>query len=523
MIRTTLEKTAQSETSIEPVTPVTAETKNLQELISEARAGDTVIIPAGTYNKPIHILKSLTLKGASRADCIFEVTANKPAISIESRGQGRVTIQDLTIKWQLATSEKTQYPYAVSVIDTKAEIKNCAFYPLGNFKRSPVAVNALGFSNLTISGCQFEGFEYVISYREGTEGKVEACLIRDCGHQGVMSYAGSTLRIERNVITGSQYHAVRTTGGTIFVKDNLIISNANRGIYLGNKSGKGTISNNVIMKNGTGIDGFAGSNLKIENNVIGNNSYAGIGMRNTTTLSIRNNILMNNQRGLVLFEPDGTSKNKVDKNTYCNNENDTENVTKAPDSIDTDPAFANFENGDFSLKDGPVKQQKHGLTNPEILKQLWNQWKGITGSGETTPVLSITKPSLSNKGTAPIVVSTTPAAFSNDVSTTLQRITVTFDQPMMDRSWSWTGGGDTYPETTGQIRYDQEKTTCSLPVRLEPGKVYWVGINSPSYKNFKNPARVPAQRDGKSTPIPEDMLTKARAINEQASGNRAVP
>ncbi|MHC5076967.1 MAG: right-handed parallel beta-helix repeat-containing protein, partial [Planctomycetota bacterium] len=494
MIRTTLEKAAQSETSIEPVTPVTAETKNLQELINSARAGDTVIIPAGTYNKPLYIDKSLTLKGKSQSASIIEVTADMPAIMIDTKGKGSVTIEDLTIKWQLATSDKHEHPYAIGVKDTKAKITKCAFYPLGNPQRSPVAVNALGFSNLTISGCQFEGFEYVISYREGTEGKVEACLIKNCGHQGVMSYAGSTLRVERNVITGSKYHAVRTTGGTIFVKDNLIISNANRGIYLGNKSGKGTISNNVIMKNGTGIDGFASSNFKIENNVISDNSYAGIGMRNTTSLSIRNNILTGNQRGLVLFEPDGTSKNKIDKNAYWKNEVDTENVTKAPDSLDTDPAFTDPENGDFSLKDGQVKEQKHGLTNPQILKQLWNKWKGIADSDETKAAPSITKPSLSNKDTAPIVVSTTPAAFSNDVSTNLQKITVTFDQPMMDRSWSWTGGGDTYPETPGQIRYDQDKTTCSLPVRLEPGKVYWVGINSPSYKNFKNPARVPAQR-----------------------------
>ncbi|MHC4266220.1 MAG: right-handed parallel beta-helix repeat-containing protein, partial [Planctomycetota bacterium] len=388
MIRATLEKTAQSKTSIELVAPITVETKNLQGLISDAKAGDTVIVPPGTYTEPITIDKSLTLKGQSQSASIIEVTADIPAIMIDTKGKGRVTLEDVTIKWQLATSEKTQYPYAVGVKDTKAEIKNCLFYPLGNPQRSPVAVNALGFSNLTISGCRFEGFEYVISYREGTQGKVEACLIRDCGHQGVMSYADSTLRVERNVITGSQYHAVRTTGGTIFVKDNLLISNANRGIYLGNKSGKGTISNNVIMKNGTGIDGFASSNFKIENNIIGDNSYAGIGMRNTTSLSIRNNIFMRNQRGVVLFEPDGTSKNKIYTNTYWKNENDAENVTKIPDSLDVNPGFTNPENGDFSLKDSPVKEKKQGLTNPEIFKQLWKKWKGLEGSSETPESIS---------------------------------------------------------------------------------------------------------------------------------------
>ena len=84
------------------------------------------------------------------------------------------------------------------------------------------------------------------------------------------------------------------------------------------------------------------------------------------------------------------------------------------------------------------------------------------------------------KSSRPLVISTTPAAFTNNVDPSLKKITVTFSQPMMDRSWSWTGGGETYPKTTARPHYDKSKMTCTLPVKLEPGKVYWVGINSPS-------------------------------------------
>jgi parallel beta-helix repeat protein len=45
--------------------------------------------------------------------------------------------------------------------------------------------------------------------------------------------------------------------GTLNMTDNLIINNANRGVYLGNKSARGTIANNVIIDNGTGIGGIA--------------------------------------------------------------------------------------------------------------------------------------------------------------------------------------------------------------------------------------------------------------------------
>jgi tetratricopeptide (TPR) repeat protein len=123
----------------------------------------------------------------------------------------------------------------------------------------------------------------------------------------------------------------------------------------------------------------------------------------------------------------------------------------------------------------------------------------------------------------PMVVRTTPEALKNDVSPDLKEITVTFDQPMMDQSWSWAGGGETYPKLTGPFHYNENRTTCIMPMSLEPGKVYWVGINSPSHRNFKNEEGIPARRyvilfatrgaDGKPTPIPEDWLAKARSVN----------
>ncbi|HPZ98264.1 MAG TPA: tetratricopeptide repeat protein [Phycisphaerae bacterium] len=126
----------------------------------------------------------------------------------------------------------------------------------------------------------------------------------------------------------------------------------------------------------------------------------------------------------------------------------------------------------------------------------------------------------------PVIVKTEPAAFDRDVPANLDKITVTFSRPMTDRSWSWTGGGDTYPEVVGKIAYNDTQTVCTLPVKLHPGKVYWVGVNGPSYRNFKSAEGVPApwyvilfataDADGKPTPIPDDLLQRARKINEKA-------
>jgi hypothetical protein len=350
--------------------------KSLQALIDSAKPGDTVTVPKGLYTEPIDINKSLILKGESRTECVFEITADRPAIFIGTEGKGKVAVQDLTIKWQLATSNKgIERPFALGVKDTKAEIKNCSFVPLGNYQRSPVAVRADGFSDLNISRSRFEGFEYVICYGQGTKGKTTDCLIMNCGHQGIINYSGATLHVERNVITGSRFHAVRCTGGTLHVKDNLLIDNANRGIYLGNRSGSGTITNNLIINNAVGIGAFARARYEIKNNVIADSSYSGIGMYKSCYLTIRDNILLNNECGWIMFDKGEKGGNTSYRNTFWKNKVDDENFKKTGNSINADPGFTDPENGDFSLKPGPAKEHKQGLTNPEVFKSLWKVWK----------------------------------------------------------------------------------------------------------------------------------------------------
>ncbi|MHC4111706.1 MAG: M56 family metallopeptidase [Planctomycetota bacterium] len=350
--------------------------KSLQSVIDSAKPGDTVIVPKGIYKEPIDINKSLTLKGELRGECVFEVTADRPAIYIDTKSKGNVIVEDLMIKWQLATSSKgIERPFALGVKDTKAEIKNCSFIPLGNSQRSPVAVRVDGFSNLTISRSRFEGFEYVICYGQGTKGKTTDCLIMNCGHQGIINYSGATLHVERNVITGSKYHAVRCTGGTLHVKDNLLINNANRGIYLGNKSGSGSVSNNLIIGNSVGIGAFARAKYEITNNVIADSSYSGIGMYKSCYLKIRDNIFLNNERGWVMFDKGGEGGNTCYRNTFWKNKVDDENFKNTGNSINSDPGFIDADNGDYSLKSGPALEHKQGLTNPQLFKDLWKVWK----------------------------------------------------------------------------------------------------------------------------------------------------
>lgn len=137
----------------------------------------------------------------------------------------------------------------------------------------------------------------------------------------------------------------------------------------------------------------------------------------------------------------------------------------------------------------------------------------------------------------PTVVRTDPANFADNVPADLKQISVTFDQQMMNRSWSWTQlDRKTFPKMVGRPRYDRERKTCTLRVKLKPGTLYFVGINynplerSPSargetrlrrgFKSTSGQAAKPyalvfatADVMGRSRPIPEEMVAKAKAIN----------
>lgn len=163
----------------------------LQNLVNSAEEGAIVSVPKGTYTVPILIDKTLTIRGEDANNCIFEVTMDGPAIIADTKGKGRVTIENLTVKWQLATSDRCDHPYAVFVKDTEAYINNCSFVPLGNYQRSPIALRAAGFTNMNVSNCRFEGYNFTVQYGEGTEGTFEDSTVLNSGHQGVTLPPGS--------------------------------------------------------------------------------------------------------------------------------------------------------------------------------------------------------------------------------------------------------------------------------------------------------------------------------------------
>jgi hypothetical protein len=147
-----------------------------------------------------------------------------------------------------------------------------------------------------------------------------------------------------------------------------------------------------------------------------------------------------------------------------------------------------------------------------------NRWPALS-VGLVTGLALIAQsggPSSAHAQGTPQVVSCTPARGATDVDPALKEITVTFNQDM-EEGMSWTGGGPDFPTIPeGKQGHWRDKRTCILPVKLQPGHRYRVGINSPSYRNFRSAAGVPALTSAiwfttSGTPPAADSKSEPRA------------
>lgn len=93
----------------------------------------------------------------------------------------------------------------------------------------------------------------------------------------------------------------------------------------------------------------------------------------------------------------------------------------------------------------------------------------------------------------PRVIATNPQNGAHDVDPSIKEISVTFNERMMDKSWSWCyEDRDTFPQMTGQPYYVENTTKNVLPVKLESNKEYVIWINTVNFKNFRDEAGNPA-------------------------------
>ena len=344
----------------------------LQLLIDAAAPGSEIRVPRGTWKEPLKIKKALKLRGEDAAGCVIDVRSDSPAFRVETKGE--VLLEGLTIRWRRETSDRKAFPQAAVVAkDTALKIRNVRFMAPDDKMRCPSAFMASGFSEVEVKECEFEGFDFTIQVGEGARGTISDCVIVKPGHCGITVGNGGKLEVTGNIVTGSEFHAIRCTGGEFRAKNNLIVANKNRGFYLGNKAARGEIKENVILQNGTGISGFGGSEVEIAHNFIADSDFAAIDMRDNCRLKIDRNAIVNNARGMVIFKETGENKNTVLSNALGGNKIETEGFEKAPNIERVSANAKSYGDGRFAVENA----SGFGLTEMERMEPLWRRYQAI--------------------------------------------------------------------------------------------------------------------------------------------------
>jgi hypothetical protein len=110
------------------------------------------------------------------------------------------------------------------------------------------------------------------------------------------------------------------------------------------------------------------------------------------------------------------------------------------------------------------------------------------------------------------LVSSTPPTWAVGVDPTTKILSLTFDQPIRAGFWDWFGRDVLSPPSSVHVTTNSERTTCSVDVRLQPGKAYICGLNEKGipgigFQNEKGLSLPPTflvfQTAG--TPAPDDV------------------
>jgi hypothetical protein len=119
---------------------------------------------------------------------------------------------------------------------------------------------------------------------------------------------------------------------------------------------------------------------------------------------------------------------------------------------------------------------------------------------------------------APRVIKAIPDNGDTDVDPALKEIVVEFDQDMSRDGHSICGGGESFPEILSPPRWKGNRTV-RIPVKLKPDHLYELGINCPSFRNFRSekgeavvpyPISFQTRSAGKATPRKRSAVEENR-------------
>ena len=145
----------------------------------------------------------------------------------------------------------------------------------------------------------------------------------------------------------------------------------------------------------------------------------------------------------------------------------------------------------------PVKLESGHFYRLSLNSKSYQNFKTVEGTALPPVVMYFVTAGadqeITQRTRVPKVIEFEPTKGAELVDPSRTELRITFDVPMGE-GMSWTGGGETFPKLTPgkSAVWSKDKKQCTLPVKLDPGRTYRMGINSLHHQNFQSESGVPA-------------------------------
>jgi parallel beta-helix repeat protein len=323
--------------------------------IAAAAPGDTVNLAAGTYTEQVTVTKSVTIKGAGKAQTTIKAPASyvldsfAETVEVEIGGGATVAISKLTIAGPAPSPascavDSTTLDYGVFVVGgATLNLSNAAVNDIFN-----------GTYNGPLSGCQNGvairiGAKYVGQVGHGTINNVTVAQYEKGGvvvdgpgttaditnsdvidlpqttdaSNGIQISRGATATVSHNTVSGNECNlAAPICGG------DLLNLNESQGTgILTFNAGQVVIESNKVTGNDAGIALFADSATdRVAQNTLNSNRYVGLVAYGGGVYDINDNTLNHNGEYGLFLTTDGThgvsNANIVDNSAFHNGTKD---------------------------------------------------------------------------------------------------------------------------------------------------------------------------------------------------------
>lgn len=321
-----------------------ASSSNLQALIDQAKEGETVTIPSGTYIGSVTINKPLTVIGEGKVK--IKTDGETPAIIVKNKG---VTIKN--IKVENSTSD-----YAIYVTGSHHSLQNVTV------KTARIGIRLNEASHIEINGAKVTGLP-------GAE---------EVGN-GIDLY-----RSKENVITNNRVNHIR---------DGIYLEYSNANKIMGNQITHSRYglhfmyTEDNIVRNNTLSDNHTGSMIMVSYNELYENNYLlrnrqnvnsqGLYLYDVHDSSFKNNHINDNRIGIMI---DNSFNNKIQQNEFQGN---------ALGIIFKQSTDNSILHNDFKINVTTILTYGDGSNQNNLNENYWDNQQGLDVNGDSLSDLKV--------------------------------------------------------------------------------------------------------------------------------------